>query len=364
MKFLAQMNWISTFTKSFYARKTQKIISKVLILRLGSLGDVVLTTPVINLLKEAYPKAEIDFLVKNEFSEILAGNPNLNKAIPFDSKGTNKGLSGLIGIVRELKKNQYSHVIDLHGNLRSRVISSLLISSSTLRYNKQAIKRRLLLSGIRLRTIHTTRSYAKALLPLNINKDPGIPQIFFSTGESEGANKYLQREGIKNGSLLIGFNPGAKWPTKMWPAEHFVELGKRLIKELKGKVLIFGGPDEVDICSFIKDGIGDDAILLAGKKTLKESAALIRKCNLFVSNDSGPMHMASAVDTPVIAFFGPTVQDFGFSPLGKSVVLEKPMKCRPCSLHGSDSCPEGHFKCLKEINPEEVFEKARELLQR
>lgn len=337
---------------------------KFLILRLGSLGDVVLTTPVINLLKEAYPDAEIDFLVKKEFSEILAGNPNLSRVIPFDSKGANKGAPGLLRIVRGLKENQYSHVIDLHSNLRSRVISFLLTSSTTLRYNKQAMKRRLLLSGIRLKTVHTTSSYARALLPLDIKKEPGNPKIFFSTEESEVANKCLQREGIKEGDLLIGFNPGAKWPTKMWPADHFIELGKKLVKELNGKVLVFGGPDEVDICSFIKDGIGDDAILLAGKKTLKESAALISKCNLFVSNDSGPMHIASAVDTPVIAFFGPTVQDFGFSPLGKSVVLEKQIKCRPCSLHGSDSCPKGHFKCLKDISPNEVFGKAKELLGR
>ena len=336
---------------------------KFLILRLGSLGDVVLTTPVINLLKEAYPDAEIDFLVKKEFAEILAGNPNLNKLIPFDSKGVNKGASGLFGIVGELKNNHYSHVIDLHANLRSRIISFLLTSSTTLRYNKQALKRRFILSGIRLKTVHTTKSYASALSPLDIKKEPGNPQIFFSTEECERAYECLHKEGIKEGDLLIGFNPGAKWPTKMWPAEHFIELGKRLVKELNGKILIFGGPDEVEICSGIRDGIGDKAILLTGKKTLKESATLISKCNLFISNDSGPMHMASAVNTPVIAFFGPTVQDFGFSPLGKSVVLEKQIECRPCSLHGSESCPKDHFKCLKDINPNEVFEKAKELLQ-
>ena len=335
---------------------------KFLVIRLSSLGDVVLTTPIISLLKDAFSEAEIDFLVKKEFSNILSNNPDLHEIIPFDSKGKNRGMQGLLTIVDQLKKNGYTHIIDLHSNPRSCLISSLLTSSKTLRYDKQVIKRRLLLSGLRLTTVHTTQSYAGALQPLNINNNPSVPKIYFSDEEKVSAEKTLQSEGIKKEDLIIGFNPGAKWPTKMWPAEQFIELGKRVVAELKAKVIIFGGPDEVGVCSTIKDGIGENAYLLAGKTSIKESAALISKCNFFVTNDTGPMHMATAVETPVVALFGPTVQDFGFSPLGKSVVLEKKMKCRPCSLHGSKSCPKGHFRCMKDISSGEVFEKVEELL--
>lgn len=337
---------------------------KVLVIRLSSLGDVVLATPVVEMLKKVHPSAEVDFLVKKEYSGLLEGNENISRIIPFDSKGTHKGVNGLLAIVRQLKKEGYTHLVDLHGNLRSRIITGLLADSKTLRYKKQVLQRRMLLWGLKPPTIHTVEAYCSSLSSLDVKTDfIPLPSIRISQEEDDVAGERLRTFGVSNG-LLIGLNPGAKWATKRWTEEGFIEVGKRAISELGGRVLLFGGPDEKGLCERIAESIGEGAFSVAGKAGLKETAALIKRCNVFVTNDSGPMHIATAVGTPVVAIFGPTVQEFGFSPLGKSVVVEKGLKCRPCSLHGSERCPKGHFECMNKIDADEVFVKIKEIVKR
>lgn len=339
---------------------------KCLIIRLGSLGDIILTTPVIRALKERHPDAVVDFLVKKEYHDLLSANPHLNRVITLDSKGLHKGLTGLLEISKELRVGGYTHLIDLHGNLRSRIISRLLPGSKTLRYDKQALKRRLLLSGFKVATRHTVDAYLAALNPLvecgTRNAECGFPKIYISKEEQDRVDLFLSKTGIPGSETIIGISPGAKWQTKRWMEDSFIEVGRRSVKELGAKVIVFGGPDEIELCERVAAGIGKEALSVAGKVGLKETAALINRCKVFVSNDSGPMHIATAVGTPVVAIFGPTVQGFGFSPLGKGVVVEKELECRPCSLHGSNNCPKRHFECMKGIKADEVFEKVKELL--
>ena len=337
---------------------------KILIIRLGSLGDVVLTTPVLEILGKTYPEAELHYLVKKEFSQILEGNPHLKRIIPFENKGEHKGLRGLLKIIEELKEQRYTHVLDLHANLRSRIISGLLWGTQSLRYNKQAIKRRLLLRKFKVNTKHTVEAYQDALLPLGISAKPGSPRIYCSNEEIETADKYLIEKGIQEGATIIGISPGAKWPTKMWPEDHFTELGEKIVSDLGANILVVGGADERELSERIAEKIGDHCVSIAGKTNIRESAALISRCNLFITNDSGPMHMATAVEVPVVAIFGPTVRGFGFSPLGKSVVIEKKLGCRPCSLHGSPKCPKEHFDCMKLLDVEDVFKKTKNLLNK
>lgn len=335
---------------------------KILIIRLGSIGDVVLTTPVISALKLSYPDADVDFLVKKEYHELLIGNPHIRRVILFDGS-RQKGLKGLLEIAGELRKEGYTHVIDLHGNLRSRAISALISGARTLRYDKQAVNRRLLLLGFKAQTKHTVDAYLSALAPLSVGADlkpAPTTAIYLSQEEEKAAGSLLAQHGVLEGSTIIGINPGARWQTKRWLKDGFVDVGKKAITELGAKVLVFGGPGEVELSERVSEGIGRDAFSVAGKIGLRETAALIKRCSVFVTNDSGPMHMATAVGTPVVAIFGPTVRGFGFSPLGKSVVVEKEIKCRPCSLHGSEKCPRGRLDCMKGIKAEAVFDAVRE----
>lgn len=337
----------------------------ILIIRLGSIGDVVLTTPVITALKKIYPDASVDFLVKKEYHELLAGNPHIRKLISFDST-RHKGLKGLFEKTRELRSERYQYVIDLHGNLRSRIISALIHGSKTLRYDKQVVQRRLILNGFKVQTKHTVDAYLSALNTMGMKEVTGfksVPSLYLSEDEKKEAAAFLKNKGIPEGPIIVGLNPGARWRTKRWTEEGFIDTGRRLVKELGAHIVVFGGPDEVDLCRRIAEGIGKNGLHVAGMVGLKETAALIGRCKVFVSNDSGPMHIATAVGTPVVGIFGPTVCGFGFSPLGKSTVVEKELKCRPCSLHGTNVCPKGHFECMKGIRADDVFEKIMGMLK-
>jgi len=223
----------------------------------------------------------------------------------------------------------------------------------------------MLLWGFEVKTRHTVDAYLGALTPLSVGAGfKPAPTIYLSEEEKNEADKFLDRNGISKGITLIGLAPGAKWPTKKWMEEGFIEVGRKAVKEFGAGVLIFGGPDEADLSKRVAEGIGNKALSVAGVAGLKETAALISRCKAFVSNDSGPMHMATAVGTPVIAIFGPTVKGFGFFPLGRSTVVEKELRCRPCSLHGSKTCPKGHFECMKGITANEVFDKVEGVIQR
>ena len=329
---------------------------RTLFIRLGSLGDVVLTTPAVEAMKKAYPEGEIDYLVKKEYADLLSDNPHIREVIPFDNRGTHKGAGGLFKMVASLKERNYSHVIDLHSNLRSRLISTLMGHAKTVRYKKQAFKRRLLLKGLKFKTKHVVDTYLDALGGIGIHGERPLPKIYLTSGEIESAGRFLKEKGIGKGDKLIGLNPGAKWPTKQWPGEKYIELGQKLAATKGCRLILFGGKEESNSARWIAKEIGPAALSVAGETNLKESAALMAGCDLFISNDSGPMHMAAAVGVPVVAIFGPTVQAFGFSPLGQSVVVEADISCRPCSLHGSRNCPKGHFECMNTIDIERVIE--------
>ena len=340
---------------------------RVLVIRLGSMGDVILSTPVVSAIRKASPDAIVDFIVKKEYCCILEGNPNIDRVIPFDSKGANKGLKGLLCMVHALKRGKpsYTHVIDLHGNLRSRIISSLLSGAKTFRYDKQAIKRRMRLFGVKSNIKHTVEAYMTALEQAGlISGNPELLPLIEISGEEEGKSKRLiNKLDLTGKSTLIGLAPGAMWPTKMWLKDRFVEVGNKAVEELNASVIVFGGPEDKSLCEYVAGNIRSRVLSVAGNSSVRETAALIKRCDILLSNDSGPMHIASAVGTPVVAVFGPTVRDFGFSPLGKSSVVETNLPCRPCSLHGSNECPKGHFKCMKDVEALMVFDEMKSILE-
>ncbi len=335
---------------------------RILFIRLGSLGDVVLTTPAIEAVKKAYPEGNIDYLVKKEYAVLLSGNPHIREVIPFDNSGSHKGIGGIFKMAKSLKERRYTHIIDLHSNLRSRAISALTGKTKTLRYKKQALKRRLILRGFSFRTQHVVDTYLNALNSIGIRGEKTVPQIYLTSEEIESARHFLEKNAVGKNEKIIGLNPGAKWPTKQWPEKKFIELGKKLADSDKYRLIIFGGKEESATAQSIAKEIGTAALSVAGRMNLKESAALMAECDLFVSNDSGPMHMAVAVGVPVIAIFGPTVQAFGFSPLGNSMVIENDIACRPCSLHGSFRCSEEHFRCMEDISVDELLKQTEDFL--
>jgi ADP-heptose:LPS heptosyltransferase len=154
----------------------------------------------------------------------------------------------------------------------------------------------------------------------------------------------------------VGIAPGSIWTTKRWIPERFAEVSDLLIKETSAKVIFLGSKEDEKLCLEIANLMENKPVILAGKTNILQSAAIISKCKVILSGDSAPVHIASAVKTPVVAIFGSTIPEFGFAPYGEGhLIIEKKMDCRPCGIHGKDKCPKKHFKCMTEITTSEVF---------
>ena len=159
---------------------------------------------------------------------------------------------------------------------------------------------------------------------------------------------------------LLAVAPGARWPTKRWPVERFAAVAQDLAQERGAAVVVLGGPDESRLASALCDNLDVPVIHVAGTQPLMHSAALLSRCSLLISNDSGLMHMATALQVPVVAIFGPTVREFGFYPFqARAEVVSEPLPCRPCSTKGSIRCPRGHHACMQDISSARVLAAAR-----
>ncbi|MGB5531357.1 MAG: glycosyltransferase family 9 protein [Ignavibacteriaceae bacterium] len=315
-------------------------LKKILIIRLSSLGDVLLTTPLIRSIKKRNPSIQIDFIVRDEFFEAVKNNPNLNHIYKYVNQKLDKHT-----LLNSLISKNYNLVIDLQNNFRSKEIVRLL-NCKVLTFKKNNLKKFLL--------VH-----------FKINRLKESPQIPVRYAEATGINE-LDHEGIdfytentpdtrlNKNENYIGLCPGAKHFTKRWPKEYFIELGNKL-ESADYRVVLFGGPEESSICYDIKSAL-KNALNLCSTSLLQVGANM-KMCKAIYTNDSGLMHLASAVGVPVIAFFGSTVKEFGFYPYkARSIELEnKNLSCRPCTHIGRKSCPKIHFKCMQEIKPELAF---------
>jgi heptosyltransferase-2 len=313
--------------------------SKILIIRLSSLGDILLTTPVISAIKVKYPQVKIDFLCRSEYKDVLENNPKVDNLIKLDRNYS------LRNIRKTIRENKYDLIIDLQNNLRSKFISFKI--ARRVHYKKPYLKR-FLLVNLKInkyrKTVTIPERYAEAFSDLNV--------------ASEDLELYLPEDNeirLNNAYSYIGFCPGSRHITKMWPKEYFIELGN-LLTEKGHKIVLFGGSEDRNICREICSEISG-SIDLSNNNDLFSLAGNMQYCKLVICNDSGLMHTSVAMKVPVIAIFGSTVREFGFYPYGgKNLVLEnKSLSCRPCSHIGRDSCPKGHLNCLKEITPAHVL---------
>ena len=323
-------------------------INKILIIRLSSLGDILLTTPFVRAIKTQFPHIKIDMLIREEYADVIKLNPYLNSKLFFkkNDQDYNK-------LIEQLRDNRYELVIDLQSNLRSKkIVSSLNIKA--VKFNK--------------------RSFDKFLLVnFKINKlkeAPPIPIRYANTIQSiklddQGIDLFTDKSAnsvLIGKNNLIGFCQGARHFTKRWLNEYFIELGNKLV-ENGYSVVLFGGKIDIEICTELAAKISG-AINLSNDDDLLQTASDMKLCKAVVCNDSGLMHTASAVGTKVIAIFGSTVKEFGFAPYNcNNLILENiSLTCRPCSHIGRSECPKKHFECMKSIKPEFVFEQLKSLL--
>ncbi|MEW6680606.1 MAG: glycosyltransferase family 9 protein [bacterium] len=313
---------------------------KILVIRLSSLGDIVLTSSVVSSLKKRFPQSKLSFLVKKEYLKVLSLIEGIDEAISFN---------GIFPTIKKIKKEKFDLLIDLSSNLRTWLISILSGVKRRFSYNKDALKRLLLLFRLDLfkEKPHISEKYIKNLEGL------GISYIKPSLSLS-GINKkeILEKFGIKEG-LVCGISPFSRHKNKIWSIDGYVGLIEKISKEFGCQIILFGNENDKELGLKIKSLCKVSIKDLIGKTDLIELSCLIERCFLFISPDTGPMHIADSLNVPVVALFGPTTRDFGFFPL-RGIVVEKPLSCRPCSLHGGNKCRRDN-KCMKMIGVDDIM---------
>ncbi len=323
------------------------------------MGDVVLTEPVTAILREAYPHASIGFAVKRAYVDVVASNPSITRLHVLDD-GSTRGLQALC---REVRPFRYDTVIDLHRNARSATLGRCTGASRSLRYRKRelrdALRVRLLRKPFRA-SKRLVERYIEALGPLSIDAPYRRPRFHLSDIDRAWADGYLRAKGIERGSFAT-MVPGSVWATKRWPGERYADLATRVASQLGLPVLVLGSPAESDLSAGIADQGGSGVVAAAGDTTLGRMAALIAAARIYVGNDSGPTHIAMALDVPSVALFGPT--DPGQFDFEGHRLLYADLPCSACSFFGGERCRLTHWNCMTSIAVDEAFGAVRDLLE-
>lgn len=307
---------------------------KILIIRFSSIGDIVLTTPVIRCLKRQVDGVEVHYLTKKTFNSILANNPYLDKIHLLNDK-----LSETIG---ELKAEKFDYIIDLHNNLRTSLIK-LRLNVKTKSFNKLNFKKFLLVNFKinSLPPIHIVDRYLETVSFLGVKND-GSGLDYFFNHEYDLANLLPSSQ-----QQYIGLVIGAQHATKRLPVYKLIEI----CKDLNQPVLLLGGKDDAERGEEILQKSGGFVFNGCGKFTLDESAFLVKNAQQIITHDTGLMHIAAAFNKKIISVWGNTVPEFGMYPykVTEHKAMEvKGLKCRPCSKIGYEKCPLEHFKCMNE----------------
>lgn len=334
---------------------------KFLIIRFSSIGDVILSTPLIRCLRGKFPGCQIDFLVKKEFSIVLSRNPYLSNIITFDKKAG----KGELGRIRELvRKNNYSHILDIQGNIRSTIIS-VGSGAKTSGFSKKLLARDILIRfGINMyseiKPVYLR--YFEAAQAFNLQYDGLGTEVFPDTTETVLVTDILEQNKVSAGSPILVIAPGAQWENKRWTTDGFAAAADTFCSQTGASAVLIGGQGDIEICTQVKAAMKTPSLNLAGKLSLMGSASILGKAAMVFTNDTGMLHMAQAMKAPVVAVYGPTTRELGFFPLpAKSRVAETDISCRPCTQKGLHHCPKKHFRCMNDIKSEVVSNLALEL---
>jgi heptosyltransferase-2 len=328
--------------------------AQILVIRYSALGDVVLATSVLEPLRARFPGARIEWVTDALYAPLLEGLPEIAQIHRLGRDGADAALP-----LAARLRGRFDVVIDLQNKLRSAVVARAAAPLRTAFRRRTALRALMSVFGSDppLVRAHATQLYAEALAPLGVTA-PGKVKVSLSPQARALASDAL--EGVEGPVVAIA--PGARWATKRWPAERFAALADALHAD-GARIVLCGGPgDRVAFEAFraaARVRVAADLSFLP----LDALAAAIARVDLLVACDSGPVHLATAVGTPVLALFGPTsTRRWGPPPPGRALSLELP--CAPCSNHGGDYCPEGHHRCLGDLTPQLVLAGARELLRR
>ncbi|MDP2682193.1 MAG: lipopolysaccharide heptosyltransferase II [Deltaproteobacteria bacterium] len=347
--------------------------NKVLIIKLGAIGDLLMTTPAVRALKKAYPTSHVSLLVGKSSKMAVNGNPYIDEFIECDDYIIYKGtllqkLKYILSLILKIKRKKYDVVFVFHRDWRFNLFAFLCGIPERVGFDRNGegrfLTKKVRISGIK----HNIDQYLEIIKAIGI-RDDGKGMDFIISNEAEKAvDKILTKKGLKNGDIKIGVLAGGasniktEMPIKRWPVEDYAELSRKIVAD-GYKVILLGAESDKFNSEIILRNIINGVIDLTGRTTLEETAAVMKRCKVIVTHDSGPMHLASAMQVPVISIFGPT-DPRGYYPLnsgGHYFWNAENIECAPCYEDGRfPDCNDPI--CIKAVTVEQVYEKLKDII--
>lgn len=343
-----------------YSKEPRKILVRIP----NWIGDGILSIPATEAIKKNYCNAELTVIAKSWVAPVFFNNPWVDRVIEYDIAGRHRSIVGKWRLIGDLKREDFDLVVLFQNAFEAALLTFLAGIPSRIGYNRDF--RGPLLShpvavdpGIGKR--HQVYYYLDLLKVFDneVTAKPA-PKLYLKAQEEDWAGRFIVGEGVED-VLIIGMAPGASYgPAKRWGSEKFAEVAQRLIAEYRAKVIVFGDKGDYSICREIVERTGGRALNLAGRTTLRQFISLANRCSLFITNDSGPMHIASALGVPTVAIFGSTDSTLT-GPLNEnSIVVKKDTECSPCFKR---TCSEGDYRCLKGITVEDILRPSFEIIE-
>ncbi len=339
-------------------------IHKILVIRTDRVGDFLLSIPVIKSLRKSFPQSFIAVMTKPEISEIIEKDPCIDEILLYNEDAQQKGFRHTTRFIKQIRERKFDLAIILNPAKEFNLITFFAGIPQRIGYDRKwgflltdKIKDRKFLGEK-----HELEYNLDLLRSLNINLQDKEISINITKEDEDFVNKLLDGSGFKKGEILIALHPWTANPAKQWPQSNFLEVGKRFSSRLNTRIAIIGGKDEREE-SEVFCRRGENFINFSGKFSWRQLAVFLKQCHLLISNDSGPVHIAAAVDTPCVVIFGRNIPGVGpkrWSPWGEGhIIFHKDPGCNPCL---DRKCPHS-FKCLTSITPEEVFKAAEKKLK-
>lgn len=332
---------------------------RIVIIKPSALGDIVQTLPLLGVLKKKFPEVEIDWVIRSELASLLHGHPHLSQIIPYYRKG---GIKNWFQLLSTLRKRQYDIAFDFQGLLRSAVMT--VATAASLRIGMETAREcsHLACHGLLPETEKSTPAHARywrLAEILNLQDEPRNLELGITSADQLAAEKCLQPINTPEGPLMV-IHPGAMWETKRWPVGQFAEIAIRAVKKYKMRIAVIGTKGEHNDAEFIVNAVIKNTshcqvINLAGKTSLRELAVILKQADMVLTNDSGPMHLAAGVGTPVVGIFTCTSNERSGPPGDHHQLIQAKV---PCAASYRKTCPftgSGNMQCMKAVSLFQVW---------
>lgn len=339
-------------------------MKRALIVQTAYLGDVILSQPLWAALKRERPDVEIDVLVQPHWAELIRPDVAINNVLTFDKRGGEGSLRGMLHLTKSLQARQYDAALCPHPSFRSALLLVMARIPQRIGFDDSSGKFFFTQRVRRDPAEHEVDRVLSLLTALGLRTadDQRQPRLHLADDLHNDADEKMRGWGIDPDKRIVCVHPGSVWATKRWLPERFAAVISELADDGL-QAVVLGGRDDIEAANIVQDRARTMPVNLAGKLSLTELALILSRAALLVTNDSGPMHIAGAVGTPVVAVFGSTTPELGYAPYGENTrVVQANLPCRPCGPHGYKRCPLDHFNCMKQITAVEVTAACRELL--